>query len=201
MRTMIPVVLIAHAKRVFFQSSGPKCNWVQIDTARGKSIKNGIRQNDLKMRTVMRKSLQNRRKKIGPKKKRPAGHQQTALVSIDFASSLCERQNGHFFGANPHCTAHFKGAIFGSTDLDHLHHLFLNAKLVIFCRAKHHCTEHFKGDVFGSNHLDLLKMTSFDKKVKKALRVYNSYRCAPHPLPPPDTTGRIVLLYIINNNN
>ena len=105
---------------MFFQSSGPKCNWVQIDTARGKSIKSGIRQNDLKMRTVMRKSLQNRRKKIGPKKKRPAGqpagHQQTALVSIDFASSLCQHKNRHFFGANPHCTTHFKGVIFGSTD-------------------------------------------------------------------------------------
>ena len=130
-------------------------------------------------------------------KKRPAGHQQTALVSIDFASSLCERKNGHFFGANPHCTAHFKGAIFGSTDLDHLHHLFLNAKLVIFCRAKHHCTEHFKGDVFGSNHLDLLKMTSFDKKVKKALRVCNSYCCAAIHCPPPTQQYGVLVYFFV----
>ena len=138
-------------------------------------------------------SQQNLTKK---KNGRPAGHQQTALVSIDFASSLCERQNGHFFGANPHCTAHFKGAIFGSTDLDHLHHLFLNAKLVIFCRAKHHCTEHFKGDVFGSNHLDLLKMTSFDKKVKKALRVCNSYCCAAIHCPPPTQQYGVLIVLL-----
>ena len=46
---------------------------------------------------------------------RPTGHQQTGLVSIDFASPLCQRKNGHLFGANPHCTTHFKGIIFGST--------------------------------------------------------------------------------------
>ena len=52
-------LLIAHAKRVFFQSSGPQCIRDQIGTAMGKSIlKKRIRENDPKMRTAMRKSLQ-----------------------------------------------------------------------------------------------------------------------------------------------
>ena len=62
----------------------------------------------------------------------PADHQQTALVSDDFASPLCQRKNGYFCGAKHHCTAHFKGVIFGLIDLDHLHHLILNAKMVSF---------------------------------------------------------------------
>ena len=92
------------------------------------------------MRLIFRVSLERELKTIvvnksnvekeSTKKKKTASHQaagnkKNRLVSIDFASSLCERKNGHFFGTNPHCTAHFKGAIFGSTDLDHLHHLFL----------------------------------------------------------------------------
>ena len=57
-------MIFAHAKRVFFQSSGPQCNWDQIGTAMGKLTKKRIRENDPKMRTAMRKRLQNRRKKI-----------------------------------------------------------------------------------------------------------------------------------------